>query len=77
MKKLPNLNTLYKFFVDKETDWKPKALSGLTLLYILWPLDIIPDFPVIGWLDDIGFGIFAGWYLARKARQYEKKHRDT
>lgn len=35
------------------TPWYAKALGGLTLLYALAPMDLIPDFiPVLGYLDD-------------------------
>lgn len=34
-----------------------KVLASLLVLgYIVWPIDLIPDVPVIGWLDDIGVG---------------------
>jgi len=30
------------------------VLIVLLLIYILWPIDLIPDIiPVIGWIDDI------------------------
>lgn len=30
-------------------------IAVLGLLYVIWPLDLLPDImPVIGWLDDIG-----------------------
>lgn len=33
------------------------------IAYVLWPLDILPDFiPIIGWIDDLiagAIGIFA------------------
>ncbi|MBD3251392.1 DUF1232 domain-containing protein [Candidatus Uhrbacteria bacterium] len=74
MKKIPDLNTLYNFFVDKNTDWKPKLVSGLALLYILWPADLIPDIPIFGWADDATITFLAGWYLAHKVKQYKKHH---
>jgi len=37
-----------------ETPWYAKAVGGLTLLYALSPIDLIPDFiPVLGHLDDL------------------------
>ena len=33
----------------------------LALLYILSPIDLIPDFiPVVGWVDDLAVGVGAG-----------------
>jgi uncharacterized membrane protein YkvA (DUF1232 family) len=33
----------------------------LALLYILSPIDLIPDFiPVLGWADDLAVGVGAG-----------------
>ena len=38
----------------KETPILAKALAGITVLYALSPIDLIPDFiPVLGYLDDI------------------------
>jgi uncharacterized membrane protein YkvA (DUF1232 family) len=35
--------------------WKRVLLGVLALLYILSPLDLVPDWiPFVGWLDDIG-----------------------
>ncbi len=35
----------------------PRIVVALLLFYIIWPLDLVPDFivPVFGWVDDIGF----------------------
>ena len=38
----------------RRTPWHAKAVGGLTLLYALSPIDLIPDFiPVLGLLDDL------------------------
>ncbi|TAG84008.1 MAG: DUF1232 domain-containing protein [Burkholderiales bacterium] len=43
--------------------WKRVAIGVLALLYVLSPLDLVPDWiPLVGWLDDIGI-------LAWAARQ--------
>jgi len=54
------------------------AITGTSLLYILSPLDIIPDIiPVAGQADDVGAGIFGGisalmgWLLLRMAKKYK------
>jgi uncharacterized membrane protein YkvA (DUF1232 family) len=47
------LTLLWRAFMAPET---PVWLKGLMLLvpgYMLFPLDVIPDFiPIVGWLDD-------------------------
>lgn len=42
----------------------PKLLDSIVILiwlaYLINPIDLIPDlfFPIVGWLDDAGFGIY-------------------
>ncbi len=39
----------------QQAKWKRAVIAFLALLYILSPLDLLPDtFPIIGWLDDLG-----------------------
>ena len=41
-------------YKDKRTPLLPKLLIGLTVGYLLSPIDLIPDFiPVLGLLDDL------------------------
>jgi uncharacterized membrane protein YkvA (DUF1232 family) len=47
----------------KQPTWKRAVIGVLALLYVLSPLDLVPDWiPLVGWLDDIGL-------LAWAARQ--------
>ena len=32
----------------------PFIVLAFGVLYGLWPADLIPDVPIIGWVDDIG-----------------------
>lgn len=39
---------------DKDTPILAKFLAGLTVIYALSPIDLVPDFiPILGFLDDI------------------------
>jgi uncharacterized membrane protein YkvA (DUF1232 family) len=50
----PNANQASAAAPTRAT-WKRVAIGLLAVLYVLSPLDVIPDwFPVIGWLDDLG-----------------------
>ena len=41
-------------FADVRTPRRGKVYIGLALVYIVSPLDLIPDWiPVIGWLDEL------------------------
>jgi uncharacterized membrane protein YkvA (DUF1232 family) len=48
--------------------------SALLIMYVLSPIDLIPDFiPIIGWMDDVtlvilaaSVGIFAMWEMNRE-----------
>ncbi|MEI7512666.1 MAG: YkvA family protein [Candidatus Uhrbacteria bacterium] len=76
---LPDWKGLWSFLSDASADWKPKALVIVSIVYLLWPVDLIPDFaPILGWLDDIGFVGFASWYLVHATNSYletKKKNR--
>lgn len=37
------------------SQWKRAVIGVLAILYVLSPLDLLPDaVPIIGWLDDLG-----------------------
>lgn len=41
--------------LKSQAKWKRAIIAILALLYILSPLDLVPDwFVPIGWLDDLG-----------------------
>jgi uncharacterized membrane protein YkvA (DUF1232 family) len=69
----PSWKNLYLFMRDPHSDWKPKVGVVLAVVYIIWPIDLIPDFvPIIGWLDDIGITALAVAYLLHTASRYEE-----
>jgi Protein of unknown function (DUF1232) len=41
--------------LKSQAKWKRAIIAILAILYVISPLDLIPDvIPVIGWLDDLG-----------------------
>ena len=75
---LPNWKNLFQFMKDPNSDWKPKAAVLLAIVYLVWPIDLIPDFaPILGWLDDIGVTAIAITYLLYTANRYEQKKNES
>lgn len=49
-----DIPALFLALKDKDTPGVAKVLAGITVVYALSPIDLIPDFiPVLGYLDDL------------------------
>jgi len=69
----PDWWNIYKFLRESKADWKPKLVALVAVIYLIWPIDLIPDLaPVIGWLDDIGITTFAAGYLIYSVNKFYK-----
>lgn len=65
------LRAVYRLMKDPEASMIPKAAVVLAVLYLLYPLDIIPDlFIGIGWLDDAAVLALVWRYLSDQLRRY-------
>jgi uncharacterized membrane protein YkvA (DUF1232 family) len=67
LRHLPSFVRLYwRLFWDGRVSLLPKALLVLTLLYVVSPFDVIPDFvPVIGEMDDAAVVLGVLWLFIR------------
>ncbi len=55
----------------REVPWNTVAAIGVALLYILIPVDLIPDaIPVIGFTDDIAMLLFVWKMVSRDVEDY-------
>ena len=46
--------------LKSQAKWKRVIIALLAMIYVISPLDLIPDFiPVVGWLDDLGVLVWA------------------
>ena len=64
---LPSFARLYwRLFRDRRVPILPKALLVLMLVYVVSPIDVIPDFiPVIGEMDDVAVVLSGLWLFIR------------
>ena len=64
---LPDFVRLYwRLFRDARVSIVAKAALALTLAYVIWPADIVPDFiPVLGEMDDLGVVLGGLWLFIR------------
>ncbi len=67
LRHLPNFARLYwRLFRDRRVSILPKALLVLTLVYVVSPFDVIPDFiPMIGEMDDVAVVLAGLWLFIR------------
>jgi uncharacterized membrane protein YkvA (DUF1232 family) len=62
---------IFRFFRDPSASLPGKAFVLLTIAYILFPADAVPDvIPIVGWLDDLGLAGVAFAYLHRVSGRY-------
>ena len=64
-------NDVAFFLRDKAVPLWKKWMGLGALIYVISPLDLIPDWiPVIGWLDDLGVVALCSWYFVREVRKH-------
>ncbi|CAN5924523.1 DUF1232 domain-containing protein [soil metagenome] len=64
---------LYRYFRDPAASIVGKLFVLLALVYVLSPVDAIPDvLPVVGWLDDIGVMSLAVAWMWKVVGRYRE-----
>lgn len=68
--KLGWFRALARYYRDPSASTLGKLVVFAALIYAVVPIDLIPDVPVVGWLDDLGvMGLATAW-LARVVSRY-------
>ncbi|MCL5433182.1 MAG: DUF1232 domain-containing protein [Patescibacteria group bacterium] len=57
----------------------PYIVLFIGVIYGIWPIDAVPDVPIVGWVDDFGvigaaILIFLLFYLKRKNKNTKENH---
>jgi uncharacterized membrane protein YkvA (DUF1232 family) len=69
---------LFSYMRDPRIALWRKLAGVFALLYLLSPVDAVPDFiPVLGWLDDLGVLSAAALFIAREVSRYVPGPRTT
>ncbi len=73
---LTSPRAVWRFLRDPQAPIASKVLAVATVLYVVSPLDAIPDWlvPVLGWCDDVGVTAAALAYVASRAARYANEH---
>ena len=65
------VQVLWKFIKDPDVAWGKKATAIGSLIYLISPLDAVPDFiPAGGLLDDVAVILFVAQMLAESLTAY-------
>jgi len=70
MKKIGWVPAFWRYMRDRDASIFGKLLAVFAVAYVVMPLDLIPDVPFIGWLDDIGVVALVGAWLTRRIAEY-------
>ena len=63
---------VFRLLTDERAPTLPRVVAVLTVLYVLLPIDAIPDVvPILGWLDDLGVAGLAFGYVLSQAAKFE------
>lgn len=62
---IDKIQLAWRLFRDSRVSLAVKAIPLLGLLYLIWPVDLLPDlFPALGQLDDIAVILLAlNWFI--------------
>ena len=66
------VQVLWRFIKDPDVDWTKKGAAVGSLIYLVSPLDAVPDFiPGGGLLDDVAVILFVVQMLSESLRNYD------
>ncbi len=70
---ISGLRAARSWFRDGSIPRATKLLALFAILYVVSPIDLIPDVPFLGWLDDLGVLAFAAHHLLKSIKNHTPK----
>jgi len=68
---LAHIKALKKYMLDRNVKWIRKSVVIAALIYLITPVDAMPDItPLIGFLDDIGVIAWTIRFLGSEIKKY-------
>jgi Protein of unknown function (DUF1232) len=69
------LGSLFRMLTDPQAAWFAKGLALAALLYVISPIDLVPDFvPFLGLADDLVAVFAAAASMIAATRRYASEH---
>jgi uncharacterized membrane protein YkvA (DUF1232 family) len=69
--KIGRARALVRYFRDPAASALGKVFVFATVLYVISPVDLIPDaIPIVGWLDDVGLMSLAVAWMWKVVARY-------
>ena len=75
MKTLPKIGrarALVRYFRDPAASVLGKLFVLAAVVYVISPIDLIPDVPIVGWLDDMGVMSLAVAWMWKVVGRYRE-----
>lgn len=71
--KISRPRALVRYFRDREASILGKLFVLVAVVYVISPVDLIPDaFPIVGWLDDMGVMSLAVAWMWKVVGRYRE-----
>lgn len=75
--RLSPLSTL-AWLTDRSVPIAHKLVGLFALIYVVSPIDLVPDFiPIVGWLDDVGAIALVAAHYVRRIREHHLRTTKT
>ena len=71
--KIGRARALVRYFRDPAASIFGKLFVLAAVVYVICPIDLIPDVPIVGWLDDIGVMSLAVAWMWKVVGRYREQ----